>query len=76
MVDSPRRLAEINEFTRNVDATRHCGVGGNLENFPRRAITLGMRQCLGARKMRNRPCCIYGMVVTVKGIAHSETKCD
>ena len=26
-------------------------MGGNLENFPRRAITLGMRQCLGARKM-------------------------
>ena len=30
---------------------RHKGVGGNLENFPRRAVTLGMKQCLGARRM-------------------------
>ena len=34
-----------------IDSTRHRGVGGNLENFPKRAITLGMKQCLGARKM-------------------------
>ena len=29
------RILEINEFTRTIDSTRHCGVGGNLENFPR-----------------------------------------
>ena len=51
VAESDPRILEINEFTRTIDATRHCGVGGNLENFPRRAITLGMRQCLGARKM-------------------------
>lgn len=45
------RILTINEFTRTIDATRHRGVGGNLENFPRRAITLGMKQCLGARRL-------------------------
>ena len=49
--DSDPRILEINEFTRTIDATRHSGVGGNLENFPRRAITMGMRQCLEARRM-------------------------
>jgi glucosamine-6-phosphate deaminase len=44
------RILNINDFTRTVDATRH-GLGGNLINFPRKAITLGMRECLGARKM-------------------------
>ncbi len=45
------RILEINEFTRTIDSTRHRGVGGNLENFPRRAITMGMKQCLEARRM-------------------------
>ena len=49
--DSDPRILEINEFTRTIDSTRHKGVGGNLENFPRRAITLGMKQCLGAKRM-------------------------
>ncbi len=49
--DSDPRILAINEFTRTIDSTRHRGVGGNLENFPRRAITLGMKQCLGARRM-------------------------
>lgn len=51
VADSDPRILEINEFTRTIDSTRHKGVGGNLENFPKRAITLGMRQCLGARRM-------------------------
>ena len=51
VAESDPRILEINEFTRTIDSTRHCGVGGNLENFPRRAITLGMRQCLGAHKL-------------------------
>lgn len=45
------RILEINDFTRTIDATRHTGVGGNLENFPRRAITMGMKQCIEARKI-------------------------
>lgn len=49
--DTDPRILTINEFTRTIDATRHKGVGGNLENFPRRAITLGMKQCLAARRM-------------------------
>ena len=49
--DSNPRILEINEFTRTIDCTRHSGVGGNLENFPRRAITMGMKQCLEARRM-------------------------
>lgn len=44
------RIVDINHFTRTLDATRH-GLGGNLINFPRRAITLGMKQCLGARRL-------------------------
>jgi len=51
VAESDPRILEINEFTRTIDSTRHRGVGGNLENFPRRAITLGMKQCLGARRM-------------------------
>ena len=49
--DSNPRILEINDFTRTIDCTRHSGVGGNLENFPRRAITMGMKQCLEARRM-------------------------
>ena len=49
--DSDPRILTINEFTRTIDSTRHKGVGGNLENFPRRAITMGMKQCLAARRM-------------------------
>ena len=45
------RIHDINDFTRTIDATRHPGVGGNLENFPRRAITMGMKQCIEARKI-------------------------
>lgn len=51
VAESDPRILEINDFTRTIDSTRHKGVGGNLENFPRRAITLGMKQCLGARRM-------------------------
>jgi len=51
VAESNPRILEINEFTRTIDSTRHKGVGGNLENFPHRAITLGMKQCLSARRM-------------------------
>jgi len=48
VAESNPRILDINEFTRTIDATRHPGVGGNLENFPRRAITMGMKQCIEA----------------------------
>ena len=51
VAQSNPRILEINEYTRTIDATRHRGVAGNLENFPRRAITMGMKQCLEARRM-------------------------
>lgn len=45
-----RRVA-LNEFTRTINSIR-SGVGGDLENFPRAAWTLGMRQCLAARRVQ------------------------
>ncbi|MEK6796545.1 MAG: hypothetical protein AABZ39_17335 [Spirochaetota bacterium] len=48
--DTGPRIIDINEFTRTLDASRHS-YGGNLINFPRKAITLGMREILGARKL-------------------------
>ncbi len=48
--NSGPRLVQLNEFTRTINAIREH-VGGDLENFPRRAWTLGMKQCLGARRI-------------------------
>jgi glucosamine-6-phosphate deaminase len=45
------RLVELNDFTVTINAVR-AHVGGNLEGFPRKAFTLGMRQILGSRRMR------------------------
>lgn len=45
------RVVELNAFTRTINAIR-SRVGGNLENFPRYGITLGMRQLLGAKRIR------------------------
>ena len=45
------RIVELNSFTRTINAVR-SKVGGNLENFPRFGITLGMRQLLGAKRIR------------------------
>jgi glucosamine-6-phosphate deaminase len=46
----PRRV-DLNDFTRTINCIR-SQVGGNLVNFPRQAITLGMRQILEARRIR------------------------
>lgn len=48
---SDPRMVGLNDFTVTINAVR-SGVGGNLECFPRRAYTLGMRQILGATKIR------------------------
>ena len=45
------RVVELNPYTVTINAIR-AGVGGDLENFPRRALTLGMAQCLGAKRVR------------------------
>jgi glucosamine-6-phosphate deaminase len=45
------RVVDLNPYTVTMNAIR-AGVGGDLENFPRRALTLGMNQCLDARRIR------------------------
>jgi len=49
--DSIPRLVYLNDFTRTINAIR-AGVGGNLESYPRKGLTLGMRQILEARRIR------------------------
>ena len=48
--DSGPRLVRLNEFTRTINSIR-SEVGGDLENFPRHAWTLGMKQCLSAARV-------------------------
>jgi glucosamine-6-phosphate deaminase len=48
---SDPRLVRLNDFTITMNAIR-SHVGGDLESFPKHALTLGMKQCLGARKIR------------------------
>lgn len=50
VAESDPRLVDLNPYTVAINAIR-ANVGGNLENFPRRAFTLGMRQILGARRI-------------------------
>jgi len=45
------RLVYLNDFTITINAIR-SEIGGNLEAFPRKAVTLGMKQILGARRIR------------------------
>jgi glucosamine-6-phosphate deaminase len=47
---SPRKV-ELNTFTITINAIR-ANVGGNVENFPKEAFTLGMKQILNAGKIR------------------------
>jgi len=49
--DSDPRMVYLNDFTRTINAIR-AEIGGNLEGHPRKGITLGMRQILGARRIR------------------------
>jgi glucosamine-6-phosphate deaminase len=45
------RKVRLNDFTVTINAIR-AEIGGNLENFPRYAYTLGMKEILAARKIR------------------------
>lgn len=49
--DSGSRRVRLNDFTVTMNAIR-SHVGGDLDNFPKFALTLGMRQCLSARQIR------------------------
>jgi len=44
------RVVQLNDFTVTINAIRE-GIGGNIENFPRKALTLGMNQLFSAEKM-------------------------
>lgn len=48
--DSNPRVVRLNEYTITFN-TIWEGIGGNLENFPRQALTLGMNQLFSADKM-------------------------
>ena len=48
---SDPRMVYLNDFTTTINAIR-AGVGGNLEGFPKKAFTLGMKQILNARQIR------------------------
>ena len=51
----PTRCLSLTRETRTINANT---VGGEISIIPHRAITVGMRECLAARKMRfycNRP---------------------
>jgi glucosamine-6-phosphate deaminase len=51
VVDSGPRLVYLNEYTVTINAIR-SGVGGDLVNFPRKAVTIGMEQVLNADRVR------------------------
>ncbi|MBN2449907.1 MAG: glucosamine-6-phosphate isomerase [Lentisphaeria bacterium] len=51
VAESDPRRVRLNDFTVTINAVR-SPIGGNLEAFPRYAYTLGMRQILGARRLR------------------------
>ncbi|MFW5804582.1 MAG: 6-phosphogluconolactonase, partial [bacterium] len=48
--DTDPRVVQLNDFTITINAIRE-GIGGNLENFPKKALTLGMNQLFSANKM-------------------------
>ncbi len=49
--NSEPRVVYLNDFTITINAIR-SDVGGNLESFPRKAVTLGMKQILSAKRIR------------------------
>lgn len=51
VADTDPRLVYLNDYTVTINAIR-AGVGGNLENFPRKAVTIGMNQVLNADRVR------------------------
>jgi len=48
---SDPRLVYLNDFTITINCIRE-GVGGDLVNFPRKALTIGMNQILSAKRIR------------------------
>jgi glucosamine-6-phosphate deaminase len=51
----PTRVLSLTRETRTINSVT---VGGEISVIPRRAVTVGMKECLGARRLRlycNRP---------------------
>lgn len=48
--DTDPRIVQLNDFTVTFNTVWE-GIGGNIENFPRKALTLGMNQLFSAEKM-------------------------
>jgi glucosamine-6-phosphate deaminase len=51
IADKGARRVKLNNFTITINAVR-SQIGGNLENFPQYAYTLGMKEILNSRKIR------------------------
>ena len=51
IAEKASRRVKLNDYTITINSIR-AQVGGNLENFPRYAYTLGMREILNSRKIR------------------------
>lgn len=51
IAESEPRRVHLNDFTITINSIR-AQVGGNIENFPKEAFTIGMKQILGARRIR------------------------
>ncbi len=49
--ESDPRLVELNDFTRTINTIR-AKIGGNIEGYPHKGVTLGMRQLLDAKRVR------------------------
>ncbi|TXT65975.1 MAG: Glucosamine-6-phosphate deaminase [Promethearchaeota archaeon] len=50
VVNSNPRKVTLNNYTRTINAIR-AEVGGNLENFPKSAYTIGLKQILSAKRI-------------------------
>ncbi|MFX1570861.1 MAG: hypothetical protein ACFFCV_21185 [Promethearchaeota archaeon] len=51
IVESNPRKVKLNPYTVTINAIR-ASVGGNIENFPKEAYTIGMKQILGSKHIR------------------------
>jgi glucosamine-6-phosphate deaminase len=51
IAESEPRKVRLNDFTITINSIR-AQIGGNLENFPKEAFTIGMKQILSSRRIR------------------------
>ena len=51
ILETDPRMVYLNEYTITIN-TLHLRVGGNIVNFPRKALTIGMRQIMNSKRIR------------------------